>query len=70
MSDQEKANTLEGRVVEALPSATFRVETFQGIILCHLAGKMRIHHIKVMPGDRVLLKLGPDGKRGIVTRRL
>ena len=61
----------EGVVTEALPSTLFRVTLDEGgEILAHLGGKMRVHHIRVLPGDRVTMELGPDGKRGRITRRL
>ncbi len=61
----------EGRVEEALPATTFRVRLHDGqIILAHLAGKLRLHYIKVLPGDRVLMELSPDGARGRIVRRL
>jgi len=63
---------LTGEVTEALPNATFRVELEDGrIILCHLAGKMRIYHIKVMVGDRVDLEMTPyDDEKGRIVKRL
>ncbi len=61
----------EGKVLESLPALTFRVELEGGeIILAHLAGKLRLHHIRVLPGDRVTLEMSPDGGRGRITRRL
>lgn len=62
---------VEGVVAEALANALFRVELEDGrLILCHLAGKMRIHHIKVMPGDKVKVELTPyDEKRGRIVYR-
>ena len=62
-------NLVSGIIVEALPSAVFRVKVGDQIILGHLSGKMRINYIKVMPGDTVSLRLSPDGKRGIIMRR-
>jgi len=51
---------IDGKVVEALPNATFRVELDNGhIILCHIAGKMRMHYIKILPGDKVKIELTP-----------
>jgi translation initiation factor IF-1 len=51
---------IDGKVVEALPNATFRVELDNGhIILCHIAGKMRMHYIKILPGDTVKVELTP-----------
>ncbi len=63
---------LEGKVVESLPNAVFRVELESGqIILGHLAGKMRIHRIRVLPGDKVLMEVTPyDLSKGRITRRL
>lgn len=57
--------------MEALPSLTFKVRlSNEEEILAYLAGKMRLHYIKVLPGDRVLLELSPDGRRGRIVRRL
>lgn len=51
---------IDGKVVEALPNATFRVELENGhIVLCHIAGKMRMHYIKILPGDKVKVELTP-----------
>lgn len=51
---------IDGKVIESLPNATFRVELDNGhIVLCHIAGKMRMHYIKILPGDRVKLELTP-----------
>ena len=66
-------NAEEGIVKEALPGLTFRVslkkdETNE--ILAHLAGKLKLHNIRVLPGDRVLIEMGPDGRRGRIVRRL
>ncbi len=63
---------LEGRVEEALPGTTFRVRLDKGDeILAHLSGKMRLHYIKILPGDRVILEMTPyDQTRGRIIRRL
>lgn len=63
---------VEGRVVEPLPNAMFRVEIEGGHkVLAHISGRMRINFIKILPGDRVLLELSPyDLTRGRITRRL
>ena len=60
-----------GVVIEALPSTNFRVKLDEGEeILCHLAGKLRIYRIKILPGDRVLLELTPyDLSRGRIVWR-
>lgn len=62
---------VEGRVVEPLPNAMFRVEIEGGHkVLAHISGRMRIHFIKILPGDRVLVELSPyDLTRGRITRR-
>ena len=65
-----KEKFVNGIVQEALPGTTFRVEIDGKIILCHIFGKMRIHYIKVMPGDRVTVRLSPDGTRGIIMKRM
>lgn len=63
---------LEGTVMEALPNAMFRVNLPNGhTVLAHLAGKMRKHFIKVLPGDKVKVELSPyDLSRGRITFRL
>ena len=62
---------VEGRVVECLPDATFRVEMENGhIILAHLSGRMRQHYIRVLLGDWVKAELSPyDLNRGRITFR-
>ena len=60
-----------GVVEEALPNTLFRVSLESGeIILTYLAGKMRLHRIKVLVGDKVQVKLDPYGGKGRITRRL
>jgi translation initiation factor IF-1 len=62
---------VQGVVEEALPNTLFRVSLEGGeVILAYLAGKMRLHRIKVLVGDKVLLKLDPYGGKGRITRRL
>ncbi len=67
-----KKKPVEGIVVEALPSLMFRIKTssVENEILAYLSGKMRLHYIKILPGDRVLVELSPDGRRGRIIRRL
>ena len=61
----------EGVVEEALPALTFRVRMHDGReVLGHLAGKLRLYHIRVLPGDRVLIEISSDGRRGRIVRRL
>jgi len=51
---------IDGKVVEVLPNATFNVELDNGhVILCHIAGKMRMNYIKIMLGDKVKVELTP-----------
>ena len=63
--------TTEGVVVESLPNAMFRVKLENGhIILSHISGKMRMHFIKILPGDRVTVELSVyDLSRGRITYR-
>ena len=62
----------EGIVEEALPALTFRVRLMVSNeeVLAHLAGKLKLNYIRVLPGDRVLVELGPDRRRGRIVRRL
>jgi len=62
---------VEGTVVESLVSATFQVELPNGHrVLAHASGKIRLHYIRILPGDRVLVELSPyDLKRGRITYR-
>lgn len=61
----------EGVVDEALPNTLFRVKLESGeVVLAYLAGKMRLHRIKVLVGDRVQLQLDPYGGRARITRRV
>ena len=68
---KKEKKVVEGEVTEALPNTTFRVETAEGSkVLCHLAGKMRLHYIKVMPGDKVKVELSDyDETRGRIVYR-
>lgn len=63
---------LEGKVVESLPNAVFRVQLDSGqVVMGHLAGKMRVNKIRVLPGDRVVIEMTPyDLQKGRITRRL
>ena len=62
---------LEGTILEALPNANFRVELENGHkVLAHISGKMRMHYIRILPGDRVLVELSPyDLSRGRIVYR-
>ncbi len=57
---KEKSISIDGEVVESLPNAMFRVKLSNGhVMLAHVAGKMRMHFIKILPGDKVKLELSP-----------
>jgi translation initiation factor IF-1 len=62
---------VEGKVIEPLPNAMFRVELENGHkILAHVSGKIRMHYIRILPGDRVTVELSPyDLTRGRITYR-
>ena len=68
---KEDAIVLEGKVTEPLPNAMFRVELDNGHeVLAHISGKMRMHYIRILPGDRVQVELTPyDLTRGRITYR-
>jgi len=68
---KKEAIEVEGKVVEPLPNTMFRVELANGHkVLAHISGKMRIHYIKILPGDKVLVELSPyDLTRGRITYR-
>lgn len=70
MAKKEKIE-VEGKVMECLPNAMFRVELTNGHkVLAHISGKMRLHYIKILPGDTVVVELSPyDLSRGRVTYR-
>ena len=63
--------TAEGVVVESLPNATFKVELDKGhLILAHISGKMRMHFIKILPGDKVTVEISVyDLTKGRITYR-
>lgn len=62
---------VEGKILEALPNATFKVELENGhVILAHVSGKIRMNFIKILPGDRVTVELTPyDLNKGRITYR-
>ena len=68
---KEEAIQVEGKVIETLPNAMFRVELENGHrVLAHISGKMRMHYIKIIPGDNVSLELSPyDLTRGRIVYR-
>jgi len=67
-----KGIQVEGEVVESLPDAKFRVKLKSGIVvLAYISGKMRMHYIKLLPGDKVMVELSPyDLTRGRIVYRL
>jgi translation initiation factor IF-1 len=71
MADTKEVIEVEGTVLETLPNAMFRVELSNGhIILAHISGKMRMHYIKILPGDRVTIEMTPyDLTKGRITYR-
>ncbi|HYH68276.1 MAG: translation initiation factor IF-1 [Gemmataceae bacterium] len=69
---KEEAIEVEGRVKQALPNTTFRVELdIGGEITAHIGGKMRKHYIRIIPGDRVKVEISPyDLTKGRITFRI
>jgi translation initiation factor IF-1 len=70
MAKEEKIE-VSGKILESLPNAMFKVEIEGGhVILAHICGKMRMHYIKILPGDKVKVELSPyDLTRGRITYR-
>lgn len=68
---KEELIETEGKVIETLPNAMFRVELENGhVVLAHVSGKMRMNFIRILPGDKVKLELSPyDLSRGRITFR-
>ncbi len=68
---KEDAIEVQGTILENLPNATFKVELENGqIILAYVSGKMRMHFIKILPGDKVTVELSPyDLSKGRITYR-
>ncbi len=68
---KEEGLRLTGEVIEALPNAFFRVRLDIGVIIAHLSGKMRVHYIRVLPGDWVVVECSPyDLTKGRIVTRL
>ncbi len=69
---KEESIEADGVVVESLPNAMFRVELSNGHkILAHISGKMRMHYIRILPGDKVTVEMSPyDLTRGRITYRV
>ena len=68
---KEEAIEVEGTIIEPLPNAMFRVELDNGHkVLAHISGKMRMHYIKILPGDKVRVEMSPyDLTKGRITFR-
>ena len=68
---KEETITLQGEVVETLPNATFRVKLENNhMVLAHISGKMRMHYIRILPGDKVTVEMTPyDLTRARITFR-
>jgi len=68
---KKDALEVEGKVVELLPNTMFRVQLPNGHrVLAHISGKMRLHFIRILPGDKVLLEMSPyDLTKGRITFR-
>jgi len=71
LAKRDDAIEMDGTVLEALPNAMFRVELDNGHkLLAHISGKMRMHYIRILPGDKVVVELSPyDLSRGRITYR-
>ncbi len=71
MAEKEDSIQMEGTVREALPNTQFKVELDNGhSVLAHISGKMRMHYIRILPGDKVVVELSPyDLSRGRITYR-
>ncbi len=68
---KEGENSIIGTVIEALPNTLFRVKTETGdIMIAYLSGKMRLHRIRVLVGDKVKIELDPYGGKGRISKRL
>ncbi|HLB50615.1 MAG TPA: translation initiation factor IF-1 [Patescibacteria group bacterium] len=72
MGNQKDIIRMEGTVVETLPSTTFKVKLDQGHdVLAHISGRMRVHYIRLLPGDRVAVEMSPyDLTKGRIVKRL
>ncbi len=71
MAQTKEVIEIEGTILEALPNANFKVELENGhVILAHISGKMRMHYIKILPGDKVTVEMTPyDLDKGRITYR-
>jgi len=69
---KQKSIEQEGKIIEALSNAMFRVELDNGhVVIAHISGKMRLHYIKLLPGDKVKLEMSPyDLSKARITFRM
>lgn len=72
MGNTKELIRFDGEVLESLPSTTFKVRLDNGHeVLAHISGKMRVHYIRLLPGDRVTLEMSPyDLTKGRIVQRL
>src|SRR3989344_3085874 len=72
MANNKDMIRVEGEVIETLPSTTFRVKLDNGHeVLGHISGKMRVHYIRLLPGDSVIIEMSPyDLSKGRIVQRL
>ena len=72
MANNKELIRVEGEVLETLPSTTFRVRLDNGHeVLAHISGRMRVHYIRLLPGDRVTLEMSPyDLTKGRIVQRM
>jgi translation initiation factor IF-1 len=70
--NEKEVIRMEGEVIEALPSTTFRVKLDNGHeVLAHISGRMRVNYIRLLPGDRVALEMSPyDLTKGRIVLRM
>ncbi|HWQ27230.1 MAG TPA: translation initiation factor IF-1 [Chlorobaculum sp.] len=68
---KEESIEIEGEILEALPNAQFRVKLENGLeVLAHVSGKIRMHYIRILPGDKVKVQISPyDLSKGRITYR-
>ncbi len=71
VSNNEDLEVKEGRVIEALPAALFRIKFADGKdLICFLRGKIKVFKIKILVGDKVLVEIDPYGGKGRIVRRM
>lgn len=70
VEQDEDVEIVEGRVIEALPNTHFRIETKNGAVIAYLGGRMRVHKIRILVGDKVSVQLDEYGGKPRIVRRL